>query len=262
VESRDMMRLAYIHPGKESDKKVTPEFFTALEGAIRSVARPDTSVEVWGLPGPLPEEDEMPYWYVHPKIFSAMIANAKRAEKAGFDGVVIGCVGATDAEYAIKEALNIPVVGIGESCLLLAEILGQNFSIITYNNKIAAWIDRLVTERHIGGRCVSVRPMNISLGEALGRDRSVVIREKMLTQAKRAMEEDRAEVIINASAGLVGMADYLRKNISAPVVDAVESGVKFAEMLVDLRKTKGLLQSKVASFQASPNTDKVIAEFF
>lgn len=256
------MRLAYLHPGKESDKKVTPEFFTALEGAIRSVARPDTSFEVWGIPGALPEEDEMAYWYVHPKVFSGMIANAKRAEKAGFDGVVIGCVGATDAEYAIKEVLDIPAAGIGESCLSLAQMLGQNFSILTYNNKIAAWIDRLVSEHHLGGRCVSVRPANISLGEALGRDAIATIREKMLTQAKRAIEEDRAEVIVNASAGFVGMADYLRKNVSAPVVDAVESGVKFTEMLVDLRKTKGLLQSKVASYQASPNTDKVIAEFF
>src|ERR1700722_12515560 len=89
-----MMRLAYIHPGKESDKQVTPEFFKEMEGAIRNVVRPDTSFEIWGLPGNLPEEDEMAYWYVHPKIFSGMIANAKRAEKAGFDGVVIGCVGA------------------------------------------------------------------------------------------------------------------------------------------------------------------------
>jgi allantoin racemase len=256
------MRLAYLHPGKESDKKVTPEFFAALESSIRSVARPETSFEIWGIEGPLPEEDEMAYWYVHPKVFSGMIGNAKRAEKAGFDGVVIGCVGATDAEYGAKEVLNIPVVGIGESCLLLAQILGQNFSILTYNNKIAAWIDRLVSEHHLKDRCVSVRPANISLGEALGRDAIAQIREKMLTQAKRAIEEDRAEVIVNASAGFVGMADYLRKKVSAPVVDAVESGVKFAEMLVDLRKTKGLLQSKVASFQPSPNTEKVMAEFF
>src|SRR2546428_6896837 len=212
------MRLAYIHPGKESDKKVTPEFFTSLEGVIRSVARPETSFEIWGLPGKLPEEDEMAYWYVHPKIFSAMIANAKRAENEGFDGVVIGCVGATDAEYAIKEVLEIPVAGIGESALLLAQILGQNFSILTYNNKVAAWIDRLVSEHHLGDKCVSVRPANISLGEALGRDAIAAIREKMLTQARKAIEEDRAEVIVNASAGFVGMADYLRKNIAAPVV--------------------------------------------
>ena len=46
------MRLAYLHPGKESDKRVTPEFFTALEGAIRSVARSETSFEIWGIDGP------------------------------------------------------------------------------------------------------------------------------------------------------------------------------------------------------------------
>jgi allantoin racemase len=256
------MKLAYLHPGRDSDKGVNPEFFKALENAIRGVARPDTTFEILGLPDSVPEENEMAYWYVHPRMFSSLVASAKRAEKEGFDAVVIGCVGATEAEYAIKEVLDIPVAGIGESSLLLAQILGQNFSILTYNNKIAAWIDRLVSEHHLKDKCVSVRPANITLDDALARGGMSTIYRKMLVQASKAVKEDRAEVIINASAGFVGLADHLRRRVKAPIVDAVESGIKFAEMLADLKKTKNLYQSKVACYQPSPNIDRVIEHFF
>ncbi len=255
------MKLAYLHPGRESRKKVTPEFFRVLEGVIRSVARPDTTFEIIGLPETLPEEKELIYWYVHPMLYNELIVAAKRAEKDGFDAVVIGSVGATEAEYAIKEVLDIPVVGIGESSLLLAQILGQNFSLLTYNNKVAAWMDRLMREHHLGDRCVSIRPANVTLTQLLSRESMNDVFERMLDQAKKTLEEDRAEVIIVASAGFVGLADYLRKNVSAPVVDAVESGIKFAEMLSDLKKSRNLYHSKVACFQASPNASKVIDEF-
>ena len=54
------------------------------------------------------------------------------------------------------------------------------------------------------------------------------------------------------------MADYLRKRIDAPVVDPIETGVKFAEIMVDLHKSKGLLQSKVLTYKGSPNVDKFL----
>ena len=40
-------------------------------------------------------------------------------------------------------------MGVGEASLLLAQVLGQNFSILTYDDKIAAWIDRFVREHHL-----------------------------------------------------------------------------------------------------------------
>ena len=256
------MRLAFVFPGRDVDKENNPSFFKSLQATIESVKRPDTSVEILTLPDSLPEETEMAYWYVHPLMFSALVATAKRAEEQGFDAVIVGCVGATDAEYAIKEVLDIPAVGVGESALLLAQVLGQNFSLLTYDNKIAAWIDRLVYERHLQDICVSVRPANISLGEMMARGSMEKIYKKVLAQAKLAISEDRAEVVVNASTGFAGLADYLRKHIDAPVVDAVEAGVKFAEMLADLKMSKNLYQSKVAAYKPSPNAAKVIKEYF
>lgn len=255
------MKLAYLFPGRTADRDDNPEFFHSLEATIEGVKRRDTSVEIITLPDSLPEEGEMAYWYAHPKMFSAMIVAAKRAEKAGFDGVIVGCVGATDAEYGVKEVLDIPVVGVGEAALLLAQVLGQNFAILTYDGKVAAWVDRLLRERHLEDFCVSVRPANVTLAEMMARGALPKIYRRILKEARAAIVEDRAEVIVNGSTGFAGLADYLRKRVAAPVIDPVESGVKFAEMLVDLKKAKNLYQSKVASFRSSPNAEKVIAEF-
>jgi len=255
------MKLAFIFPGREQDLKSSPSFYQSLQNTIESVKRPDTSYEILSLSNSLPEENEMAYWYVHPRMFSALIGAAKRAEKNGFDAVIVGCVGATDAEYGVKEVLDIPAVGVGESALLLAQVLGQNFSILTYDNKIAAWIDRMVREQHLEHRCVSIRPANIPLGEMLARGGLAKIYRKLLVETKKAVSEDRAEVVVNASTGFVGLADYLRKHVDVPVVDAVEAGVKFAEMLADLKKTKNLYQSKVACYKASPNALEVIQKY-
>ncbi len=256
------MKLAFIFPGKESEKEANPAFFKSLKDTIDSVKRPDTSVKIYALPNDLPDEAEMAYWYVHPKMFSAMIPVARQAQKDGCDAVVIGCVGSTDAEYGIKEVLDIPAVGIGESCLLMAQVLGQSFSIMTYDNKIAAWIDRMVRERHLEDFCVSVRPANIPLDEMMGRNAMAKIYERVLNQARLAVSEDRADVIVNGSAGFAGLADYLRKHVEAPVVDAVEAGIKFGEMFADLKKSKNLYQSKVATYKSSPNLDKVLKKYF
>lgn len=256
------MKLAFLFPGAESEKKANPTFFESLKGTIDSVKRPDTNVEIYAIPDPLPPEAEMAYWYVHPMMFSAMVPVAKKAERDGCDAVVVGCVGSTDAQYAIKEILDIPVVGIDEASFLMAQVLGQSFSILTYDNKIAAWIDRLVRDRHLEDFCVSVRPANISLSEMMERGSMDKIYNKILEQAKLAISEDRADVVVNGSAGFAGLADYLRKRIDAPVVDAVEAGIKFGEMMADLKKSKNLLQSKVATYRASPNTDKVLAKYF
>ncbi len=84
------------------------------------------------------------------------------------------------------------------------------------------------------------------------------IYRRIFETTKEAIEVDRADVILLASIGFVGLADYLRKNVPAAVVDPVETGVKFAEMLVDLHKSKGVLQSKALTYKPSPNLDKVL----
>ena len=245
------MKILYIYSGKETDKQRIPEYFEALKSTIDSVKRPDSIFEIKGLSGEIPEEEEVIYWYAHPFITVGMIKLVREVGIENYDGVLIGCVGSHEAEYSLKEILDIPVVGVGEACFNLAQLLGRSFSILTYNRKVAAWLERSIREYRVQDWCVSIRPAGIELLDALKLS-AEEIGERFLVQAREAVEKDGAEVIVLGSAGFVGLADYLRERINAPVVDAVEAGVKYIEMLVDLYKSKRLLQSRVGTYMSPP----------
>jgi len=254
------MKLMYLHPGKESDRDLFSKWFRRVEEIIKEVVRPDTTFEIGFLPEGLPYLKEGMYWYAQPRLYGEMVAVAKKAEKDGFDAVVIGCVGSTPAEYGAKEALDIPVVGIGESAFLLAQILGQNFALLTYNRKVAAWLDKVIREHHLEDICVSIRSADVEWHDFI--EGGTGFYQRILEQAKKAIDEDRTDVIIPASGGFAGLAQYLRKYVKAYVVDPIEAGVKFAEVLSDLKKATDLYQSRGPCFQSSPNTEKVLKSIY
>jgi len=252
------LRLLFLYGARDSDKNTDPAFFEGLNNTLRQVSRSDTEIEVWGLTDNVFDVSESVYWYAHSKAVTDMIYKAKKAEKEGFDGVIIGCVGAVDAEYALKEILSIPVVGAGEASFLLALALGANFSVLTYSDKAYAWLYKTVRDYGLEDRCVSIRQAGRSWDELMQSSSKEDAYQKMLEQANLAIKEDHADVIVLCSIGITELADYLRKRVAAAVVDPTEAGVKFAEMLIDLHKTKGLLHSKALTYKPSPNTDKTL----
>jgi allantoin racemase len=69
----------------------------------------------------------------------------------------------------------------------------------------------------------------------------------VLEQARRAVEEDHAEVICLGCAGFAGLEDAIRAELGVPVVDGVAAAVRLAEAVVGL----GLTTSKRWTY-ASP----------
>ena len=100
-----------------------------MEAQCKRAARPGTEVYVTGLPKMLHEVDQykslMLYNYA-----SQGLNNMFRAEKEGFDAIVIGCsydVGMDEG----REMLSIPVVSITHAALHMASMLGELFAIIS-----------------------------------------------------------------------------------------------------------------------------------
>ena len=242
------MKILYIYAGKESDKKRIPQYFKKKKKTIECVKREETEVDIKGLEGKTPEEEEVIYWYSHPYITVGMIEIARKLKTEDYDGVLIGCVGSHEAEYSLKELLDIPVIGIGEACFGLSQLLGRSFSILTYNRKVQAWLERSLEEYRVKDWCASIRPIGLELMDALMLS-SEETGDKFLTQAEEAIKKDGAEVIVLGSAGFAGLADYLRKSLkNVPVIDPVETGIKYIELLVDLHRSRGILQSKVGTY--------------
>jgi allantoin racemase len=147
------------------------------------------------------------------------------------DAVIIAAFG--DPGLAgIRELLPVPVLGLTESALASACLLGQRFSIIAISQRIQAWYREVVQANGLAGRLASIRALDTPLAD-IGRvqdDHGA----RLKALCERAVDEDGADVIILAGAPLAGLARTLRGQLPVPVVDGVSSAVRHAQSLVAL----------------------------
>jgi Asp/Glu/hydantoin racemase len=147
------------------------------------------------------------------------------------DAVVVAAFGDPGLP-GLKEALDIPVVGMTEAALMTACLLGKRFSIVAISRRITAWYRECVEYNGLLGRLASIRSLRQPL-ENIGSvqdDHGRQLRELCLAAA----EEDGADVVIVAGAPLAGLARSMKGELPVPVVDGVSSAVCHAETLVRL----------------------------
>jgi len=163
------------------------------------------------------------------------------------DAIVLAGFGRVGLD-ALKEALTMPVVSIAEASMAMACLLGHRFTTLTMLQQFIPYQQDLVRLFGFESRCASVRAININVEEC------VTNREKTLAelsaQIRTIVDEDRAEVVILACAGLCGYDTELSRLAELPVLDPVAVAVKVAEGLVGL----GLGHSKVRKFAHPPQS--------
>ncbi|HBZ3706478.1 TPA: Asp/Glu/hydantoin racemase, partial [Klebsiella quasipneumoniae] len=130
---------------------------------------------------------------------------------------------------ALKEVLDVPVVGMTESALMTAAQLGQRFSIIAISPRITSWYRECVAQNGMLSRLASIRYLDSPLYD-VGNLQNDYARQ-LLELSKQAVQEDGADVLIMAGAPLAGLARQLRGKIPIPVVDGVSCGVAQAQAL-------------------------------
>jgi Asp/Glu/hydantoin racemase len=94
------------------------------------------------------------------------------------------------------------------------------------------WYAECVAWHGLGERCASIRALDDPFSSV-----SAVQEEKeelLLALARRAIEEDGADVVIPAGTPLAGLARRIRHLIDVPVVDLVGSAVRQAEVMAAL----------------------------
>jgi Asp/Glu/hydantoin racemase len=159
---------------------------------------------------------------------------------AGHDAVIVAAFG--DPGLAgLREVLPVPVLGMTESALATACLLGHRFSIIAISQRIQAWYREVVEANGLVGRLASIRALDrplASIGQVQD-DHAEALR----ALCERAVREDGAEVIVLAGAPLAGLARALHGQLPVPVVDGVSSAVRHAETLVALQPGKATLGS-------------------
>jgi len=215
------MRLLFINPN------ISDSVSELIGSEARRAASLDTEISVLTAPFGVA--------YIETR-FEALIgayATATLAAEhyAKHDAIVVAAFG--DPGLAgLREALPIPVLGLTESALMSASMLGQRYSIVAISRRITAWYRETVEANGLGQRLASIRHLDQPLAD-IGRVQEDHA-DRLVALCESAVKDDGADVIIIAGAPLAGLARTVRDRIAVPVVDGVSSAVRHAETLVAL----------------------------
>ena len=219
------MRLLIINPN------ISESVTALIEAEARRTAAPGTEITMKTAPFGVA--------YIETR-FEALIGAYATAQVAaehvdGHDAVIVAAFG-DPGLGGLREALPVPVLGLSESALASACLLGHRFSIVAISQRISAWYREVVEANGLIGRLASIRALDQPLAGigSVQTDHAQALR----ALCERAVAEDGAEVIILAGAPLAGLARAVRGELPVPVVDGVSSAVRHAETMVALSPGK------------------------
>ncbi len=223
---------------------------------IGLVKSPDTEIVFrfceWGM-GPI---DMAFYRYIDHLASSMVYYSARNAKEEGFDAVVINCFG-DPLLWELRQALDIPVVGIGESAMLFATLMGYKFGIVHISPYNIPETEEHMAKYGVKDRCIGQRPIeswNAGLEEGLTQSKETV---RAFISTARKLIDDGAEVIIP---GCSLMSPTMRLTPGAealypggltevdgvPVVDVLSVTLKMAESMASLyRAGSGWISRKL-----------------
>lgn len=161
-----------------------------------------------------------------------------RQEEKKYNGFLIAC-GLDPNLDLMKETSNKPVVGIAESSMKLASMLGHRFAIIQLSRASIPRKEELVKKYEMD-----------KLGFAIAGEKEA-IHFRDYTQIKevamKAIEKYRAEVLVLSCAGMSGLDEKLSQELNVPVLDGIKSGLS---ILTELIKN-GYFISKVGKYRSN-----------
>jgi len=194
----------------------------------------DTSLDIINLQKG-PESIEDSYDEAWSAIFT--LQEVEKAAKEGYDGIIISCYD-DPALRAAKEAVEIPVVGVGEASAIFALLLGHKFGIVTAGppESGACLMDNLKMYE-LDHKCVGVLSIGIpvlDLKEGGEKEKSSLI------ELGRGLIEKGADVIILGCGGILGVAEAASCELGIPVIIPLDVGLKMCEAMISM----GVAQSK------------------
>lgn len=157
----------------------------------------------------------------------------EQAAQEGADGIIIYCM-LDPALLAAREIVDIPVMGTGLTCYVTAVALGDRFSVISpipSGLAVRSMLRVYGLEQHLASE------RSIELPVADLRNNLQVLKELMLEEGKRAVEEDGAQVIVPGCGEIYGIAQELTTELGVPVLDPRATVLGFAEMLIRMSLT-------------------------
>jgi len=239
-----------------------PPYADALAAHFRKVARPETEVVMHGMhpetyrtsyPG-----NDIQYGYFQTLHAQQFLMGAVAAEEQGFDAFAM----MTLPEPGIQECrslVDIPVVGYGESAMTVASLLGDRIGILAFIKEMLPTLDRNVARIGLSARYAGAHYVGFGFNDVLAAYSDPAPLLERFRAAARGLIAQGADVIIPGEAPLCMLLNRagIAEVDGVPLVDSLAATIKCTEMLVDLRRSTGVKQSKRGYFAATPPRERL-----
>lgn len=228
----------------------TDLFDRPIREFLETAKAPETELEVRSLErGP----HHLEYHYYEALVLPDILHELKRAERAGFDGAIIGCFYDPGLREAREITKRLVVTAPAEAAMHIASTLGHSFSIIVGRKK---WVPKMrenLTRYGFEGRLASFKSVELGVHD-FQKDKEETAR-RLRAAAREAVERDGAEVIILGCTLEFGFYKELQAELGVPVIDAVLAPLKYLEFLIELKRRLGWGPSKAYGYAGPPQRE-------
>jgi Asp/Glu/hydantoin racemase len=197
------------------------------------------------------------YAYLHRFHDTQIIENVRRAEREGFDAVIIGVLQDPGLQVA-RSVVDIPVIGYGEVSMLTACMHGSRFAFVGINPDMDPLIRNMIRDQGLESRAAPTAYMECGypdLHDAVnGKPQRFLAAFR--TAAQKAMREHGVDVLLPGQTIIAELLwrEGLRELDGALVLDPRLPLLRMAEMLVDMRRA-GFGVSRRGFFWNKPPAD-------
>ncbi len=197
---------------------------------------------------------------------SDMMDSIVAAADEGFDGVGIGCF-LDPILHELREILDIPVLGLAETGMHMACMLGHRFAVLSHSEALNVKVydgllDRYGLRARLSGLHSVHLPMSV-LEEAITGDPAPAV--ALVTEAARKAVEQGAEVIVPGCGllNLLCVQQGLNQVAGATVLDVTGALLKMTETMITLRRVSGMGVSRVGYYERPTESDvrRTLASF-
>jgi allantoin racemase len=157
-----------------------------------------------------------------------------RAQDEGFAAVCIDTM-SDSGVAALRSVLDIPVFGPGKSSMLAALMLGDRFSVLTMASRWKPLYKKALDELGLHHKCASVRAIEVAPdNQALLSGKEEDVFPLLEAAARRAIDEDGAEVIILGSTTMHQSHAWLSQRLPVPIINPGPLSYKMVEAALGL----------------------------
>ncbi|MFD1385971.1 aspartate/glutamate racemase family protein [Oceanobacillus oncorhynchi subsp. oncorhynchi] len=231
------MKIAHVLPVSTNSERINN-----IRKTLNKNLHPDTQLDIITYEkGP----KDLEYYVDDHRAISLMMEDSARLNS--YDAISVACF-YDPGIRELRELLDIPVIGISQASVLLAQTYGYQSGIIISRNKN---LPKMKDNMELYGFTKKIscwKSLNMTVQE-LQKNNQTELLEASAKLTKEAIHNDNAEVIILGCGALSGLEDELHNRFNIPIINPIVAGIKMAETLASLKQTAQLTTSKINDYE-------------